>query len=86
VAWGAHTLREDTTLFVEQEDQLLLGDFQLVDRVAWEAAVELGGELLADSLEACGRCGVADDELIAEGLDVLLLVDHVVDHVFHFLW
>jgi hypothetical protein len=60
--------------------------FEPVDLVVWEAAVELGGEFLADSLESCGRWGVADDELIAESLDVLLLVDHVVDHVFHFLW
>lgn len=83
-AVGKHAHWDDVTLLFGQENQLLLGDLQLVDLVAWKAAVELGRESCADSLESCGQSSVADDQ-VADGLDVLSLVDVFVDHVFDLL-
>jgi hypothetical protein len=56
-----------------------------VYRIAWGATVDFVGETFRNSLEACWRGGVADDQLIADGHDILLLVDIVVDHVTNLL-
>jgi hypothetical protein len=80
-----HLLGEDPAHVIGQEDDILLRDLQLVHRIAWSAMVDFVGETFRNSLEACWRGGIADDQLIADAHDILLLVDIVVDHVTNLL-
>jgi hypothetical protein len=78
---GEHFLGEDPALVHGQEDHVLLRDFDPVDLVGWEAAVDFARKCFGNSLEACWRRSVADDQLPADSSDILLLMHIFVDHV-----